>query len=99
MESAKKEDDVRTWLRANGHSDIATMIDEIIGEWKSQGKRTRRNWWDVLAGGSNGEPLRVAGREFPIIDEAKRRRDARPSQTPPAPAKANGSDEKPAKAE
>ena len=97
METTKKEDDVRTWLRQNGHPQIATLIDEIISEWKSKGKRTRRNWWDVLAGGSNGEPLRVAGRQFPILDEAKKRRGERDSVPPNAAAPAKTGAKKAAK--
>lgn len=62
---------VRTWLRESGHIEVADLIDEIILEWKVRGKGTRRNWWDILAGGKNGKPLTVAGREFPVLKAAQ----------------------------
>ena len=63
----------RHWLLAHGYNDVATLIDEVTAEWKAQGKRTRRNWWDVLAGGADGEPNVVAGREFPVLRAAQLR--------------------------
>ncbi|SRR5229473_252126 len=63
----------REWLRANGYEEIARTIDEIMAEWKAQGKATRRNWWQVLAGDSRGNPRKIAGRTFPIIRAARRR--------------------------
>jgi len=64
----------RTWLRENGYHEVADLIDSIIAEWKVQGKATRRNWWDILAGGPDGEPLAVAGRVFPVLRAAQLRR-------------------------
>ena len=64
---------VRKWLRINGYDDVANMIDEIIEEWRNQGKKTRRNWWDVLAGDKQGRPRIIAGREFPILKVAQLR--------------------------
>ena len=63
----------RQWLLAHGYDDIARLIDEVTAEWTAQGKRTRRNWWDVLAGGVDGEPSIVAGREFPVLRAAQLR--------------------------
>lgn len=62
--------ETRKWLRANGYDDVADMIDEAINEWRAAGKRTRRNWWDVLAGRANGQPCIYAGRTFPILRAA-----------------------------
>jgi len=59
--------DARHWLRANRYDDIADEIDRIIATWKVAGKRTRRNWWDILAGDPDGNPRKVAGRAFPVI--------------------------------
>ncbi len=59
--------DARVWLRDNGYEEVADMIDEIMCEWKDEGKKTRRNWWDVLAGGKNGQQVTVAGRKFPVL--------------------------------
>lgn len=64
---------VRQWLRYNGYSNVADMIDEIMAEWRHQGKKTRRNWWEVLAGGKNGEPRTIAGRTFPVLRAAQAR--------------------------
>lgn len=63
----------REWLRANDYSDVADLIDEVINEWQSEGKKTRRNWWDILAGRKNGEPCVRAGRTFPILRAAQLR--------------------------
>lgn len=67
----------REWLRTNGYEEVAAMIDEIMAEWKAQGKGTRRNWWQVLAGDNRGNPRRIAGRTFPVI-RAIRKRQALP---------------------
>jgi len=64
---------VRQWLRLNGYSYVADMIDEIMVEWSQQGKKKRRNWWEVLAGGKNGEPRTIAGRTFPVLRAAQAR--------------------------
>lgn len=62
---------VRQWLRKNGYNDVADLINEIMAEWAKQGKRTRRNWWEVLAGDKNGKPRTIAGRTFPILKVAQ----------------------------
>lgn len=61
----------RQWLRENEYSDVADMIDEIMAEWRSTGNGSRRNWWETLAGGENGRPYHVAGREFPVLRAAQ----------------------------
>jgi hypothetical protein len=63
----------RDWLRENGYEDVAGLIDEVIAELESRGSKQRRNWWDVLAGGVNGRPLIVSGREFPVLRVAQQR--------------------------
>lgn len=65
---------VRKWLRENNYNDIADMIDDIMMEWSKQGKRTRRNWWDVLAGDKNGKPKKINGRVFPVLKAAQIRK-------------------------
>lgn len=64
----------RKWLRANGYEDIADMIDDIMSEWRLLGKRTRRDWWIVLAGTKTGAPCTYAGRTFPVLRVAQLRR-------------------------
>lgn len=66
--------EARKWLRANGYDDVADMIDEVMSEWKAAGKKTRRNWWDILAGHKNGQPSVRAGRTFPILRAAQIRK-------------------------
>lgn len=65
--------EAREWLRANGYEDVADLIDEVMEEWREAGNHTRRNWWDILAGGKHGTPRTVAGREFPVLKSAQRR--------------------------
>jgi hypothetical protein len=55
----------------NGYDDIADMIDEIISEFAESGNRTRRNWWDILAGGKEGKPRSQSGRIFPVLKAAQ----------------------------
>jgi DNA adenine methylase len=59
------------WLRANGYEDVADLIAEVVDDWKAEGKRTRRNWWEVLAGDGQGQNRSVAGRTFPILRVAQ----------------------------
>lgn len=68
----------REWLLENGYRETYEMIDEIMEEWKRFDKKTRRNWWDVLAGDKEGNPRRVEGRVFPIYNEARKRQGLTP---------------------
>jgi hypothetical protein len=61
------DDLARMWLRENGYADVADMIGQIMDEWKATGKKTRRNWWEMLAGGRHGRPRRLGACEFPIL--------------------------------
>ncbi len=70
---------VHQWLVDNGYRDEAKMIARIEEEWRDAGKRTRRNWWDVLAGDRHGNPRVIAGRTFPVIAEIRRRQELEPS--------------------
>lgn len=63
----------REWLRANGYGHVADLIDEVMSDWRATGRRTRRNWWIVLAGNRRGLGRVVAGRVFPVIPEARAR--------------------------
>lgn len=62
----------RQWLRAHGYCDVADVIDSIMLEWRTAGKKTRRNWWEVLAGGRDGRPRTIAGRVFPVLVSAQK---------------------------
>lgn len=61
---------VRDWLRKNNYEDVATLMDDILAEFKTRGSKERRNWADVLAG-NKGRPVTIAGREFPILKSAQ----------------------------
>lgn len=61
----------RDWLQQNGYEDVVELIDEVMAELAARGSKERRNWWDVLAGGRNGKPNVVAGREFPVLRAAQ----------------------------
>jgi hypothetical protein len=63
--------DVRFWLRANGYDDVADQIDQMMVRWKAQGKVTRRNWWEILAGDKNGNPRIAGGKKFPMLRAAR----------------------------
>lgn len=63
----------REWLRTNGYEDIVQIIDEAMQEWASKGIKTRRNWWELLAGTKNGQPRTLHGREFPVLRVAQKR--------------------------
>ncbi len=62
---------IRIWLRENNYADIADLIDGLIDEWSSQGKKTRRNWWEVLAGDKKGRSRIICGRVFPVLKAAR----------------------------
>lgn len=68
------DDDVRVWLAANGYEECRQKIDALMERWRSQGLKTRRNWWDVLAGDHDGSPRSVDGIEFPVLRAARRRK-------------------------
>jgi hypothetical protein len=90
--------DTRKWLRENGYKDVADLIDEVMSEWAASGARTRRDWWVTLAGGVDGSPATVNGREFPVLACAQRRQNKpvtknairrNPREAPP-PVRDNG---------
>lgn len=62
---------VREWLRANDYNELADQIAEVLEELKATGSKERRSWGVVLAGGKDGKPLIVAGREFPVLASAQ----------------------------
>jgi len=85
--------DIRSWLRANGYEDVAAQIDAVIKAWHARGSRTKRNWWDVLAGDAGGAPKVIEGIEFPVLAVARRRQnllpvdnaiERQPGELPPA---------------
>ena len=66
--------DVRTWLRSNGYQDLAERIDRLMALWKARGKKTRRDWWLVLAGSPVGRPSKAGdGRPWPMLKAFRKR--------------------------
>lgn len=49
------------------YQDIAEQIDIIMSIWQEKGTKTRRNWWEVLAGGKNGKPRTIEGITLPVL--------------------------------
>jgi len=64
----------RKWLIQNDYADIAALIDIVMDGWKTKETKTRRNWWDVLAGGENGKPRTIEGVTFPVLKAAQIRK-------------------------
>ena len=71
----------RDWLLANGYEDVAALIDEVMASWERSGARTRRNWWDVLAGTKEGNSRTVEGVTFPVLATAQRHEGRKVSKT------------------
>ena len=67
----------RDWLPQNKYEDVAALIDEAIRRIEAKGKKSRRNWWDTLAGGPGGRPLSREGIVFPVLRVARSARASR----------------------
>ena len=65
---------IRKWLNQNNYQDIAECIDSVMDGWLKKGTRTRRSWWDVLAGGKDGKPRTIEGVAFPVLRAAQLRK-------------------------
>jgi hypothetical protein len=70
----------REWLKENGYSDIADMINAYIAHIKSLGSGERRNYWDLLVGRKDGECCMNHGFKFPILESVRKAR--RPNWKP-----------------
>jgi hypothetical protein len=70
---------LRKWLMDNNYTDVVETIDRIRLKWKQEGKATRRNWWDVLAGDRHGNPRKIEGIEIPVLKAAQVRQGKSPS--------------------
>lgn len=63
----------REWLMQNGYEDVAALIDEALKRIASKGRKSRRNWWDTLAGGPCGKQSVREGITFPVLRVAQSR--------------------------
>lgn len=61
----------RVWLQENGYDDVVALIEKVEKGWKVSGASTRRNWWGILAGGSDGRPRAVSDIMFPVLASAQ----------------------------
>lgn len=68
-------DNIRQWLALNKYDDVLELINKVMAGWKMKGTNTRRNWWDVLAGDSNGRPKTIEGVTFPVLRAARMRKN------------------------
>ena len=78
VRAATGDDDARVWLRVNEYSRIADQIDHVMLKWRADGKRTRRNWWEILAGHADGKPRIAGGITFPVLRAARIRQGLPP---------------------
>ena len=88
--TSSSEDTVIGWLRANGYGDVVAKILAVLKRRDEVGVKTRRNWWDVLAGTLKGERRSDTGFEFPILAAARRRKG-----WPVVPGERHNQDESP----
>ena len=64
----------RIWLGNYQHyAHACECIDEAIARIEAKGMKSRRNWWDTLAGGPGGRPLTREGITFPVLEVAQLR--------------------------
>lgn len=77
------DQDCLTWLGLHGYADIINLINGLTRKWKVAGRRTRRDWWLVLAGTPRGKARTVNGVHFPVL-KAARRRQGFPPDVPAA---------------
>ena len=61
----------RQWLLENNYPDVAELIHQALARIGTKGRKSRRNWWDTLAGGPGGRPLRREGITFPVLRVAQ----------------------------
>lgn len=69
---------LESWLAENGYDDVLAKMRKIVDGWKKRRLKTRRNWWEVLAGDAKGRPRAVAGEMFPIIAAIRKRQGLDP---------------------
>jgi hypothetical protein len=78
VRAATGDNDARVWLRDNRYVDIADQIDQVMLRWRAEGKATRRNWWQILAGWADGRPRIAGGVTFPVLRAARLRQGLPP---------------------
>jgi hypothetical protein len=66
---------IRQWLIENGYQDVADSIEKVMDGWRRKGTKTRRNWWEVLAGNADGSGKTIEGVKFPVLRAARIRQN------------------------
>ncbi len=61
----------RKWLEENGYEAALAKVDLAMSRIAAKGKKSRRDWWDTLAGGVDGKPSVREGIEFPVLRAAQ----------------------------
>jgi hypothetical protein len=61
----------REWLLQNEYEDVFALTEKAIALIKAKSKKSRRDWWDTLAGGVDGKPSVREGIEFPVLRTAQ----------------------------
>ena len=61
----------REWLIENGYEEVAGLIDQALASIEAKRRKSRRNWWDTLAGGPGGKGSVREGIEFPVLRVAQ----------------------------
>jgi hypothetical protein len=61
----------RQWLHENNYEDVAVLIDKALAIIEAKRRKSRRNWWDTLAGGPGGKSCMREGIEFPVLQVAQ----------------------------
>lgn len=70
----------KEWLVRNNYEDVRRRIERVEARWLKSGKKTRRNWWDVLAGSVGGRPSKIEGVKLPILRAARLRKNWGPAK-------------------
>lgn len=71
--TAAADIDAKGWLKANGYKGVLALIVRLERKWKAAGKKTRRDWFLVLAGTPSGKPRTIDDTTFPMIQAFRRR--------------------------
>jgi hypothetical protein len=62
----------RVWLGQYEHyAHACACIDEAIARIEAKHMKSRRNWWETLAGGPGGKPSVREGITFPVLEVAQ----------------------------
>jgi hypothetical protein len=74
----------KTWLAEHNYPEAVKAIERVEKIWDASGAKTRRNWWDILAGGKDGQPRIIENLKFPVLEVAQRRqhRNVTPNAIP-----------------